>query len=204
MHLLDQRALGIAILISLGVLVAVKQAATGSILDRPAATLPAWAADVYNLIFLLIVTPVAAILLITRQLETADPTHLAISARWLPASLEAAGMLLYMTGCLLMAWALIMLGRGFQAGGNAPSLLDKMVVTGPYRFVRHPMYTAALCLSLGLACLTLSLAGFAVFCFYLVLIIVLIPIEEHGLRRVYGEQYAVYQRKVGKLVPRLY
>ncbi len=66
------------------------------------------------------------------------------------------------------------------------------------------MYTAALCLSLGLACLTQSLAGFAVFGIYLLLIVALIPIEEEGLRRAYREQYAVYQRKVGRLVPYIF
>jgi protein-S-isoprenylcysteine O-methyltransferase Ste14 len=204
MHLLDQRVLGITILTLLTMLVAVKQVATGSILDRPAGGLAIWAADIYNIVFLLIVNPLAATLLITGRLETTDPTHLATGARWLLVSLVAGGLLLYLTGFLLMAWALIRLGRTFQAGGSSPRLLDKVLLLGPYRFVRHPMYTAALCLSLGLALLLQSVAGFAVFCVYLLLIIVLIPIEEGGLERAYGEQYNVYEQKVSKLVPHLY
>jgi len=63
------------------------------------------------------------------------------------------------------------------------------------------MYTAALCISLGLACLIQSLAFFSVFCIYLVLILLLIPVEEEGLRRAYGERYISYQQRAKKLVP---
>ena len=61
-----------------------------------------------------------------------------------------------------------------------------MIVDGPYRVVRHPMYSAALSIALGLACLIQSGACFAVFCIYLALILPLIPVEEaevaEGLR----------------------
>jgi protein-S-isoprenylcysteine O-methyltransferase Ste14 len=78
---------------------------------------------------------------------------------------------------------------------------DKMVTGGPYRLIRHPMYTAALSISLGLACLIQSGAFFCVFCIYLVLIFMLIPIEEDRLRKAYGEQYVAYQQKARKLIP---
>ncbi len=204
MHLLDQRILGIGLLLLLGTVVVVKRAATGTVLDRPDGNLTAWTADVYNLVFLLVLNPLAAILLITRSLDRIDPTHLDLNVSWLPAVLEAAGILIYGLGCLLMAWALISLGRRFQAGGSTPRSADQMTFIGPYRFLRHPMYTAALCLALGLACLTLSLAGFAIFCIYVLLIILLIPVEEDGLRRAYGERYLVYEGKVNRLMPHLY
>jgi protein-S-isoprenylcysteine O-methyltransferase Ste14 len=66
------------------------------------------------------------------------------------------------------------------------------------------MYTAALCISLGLACLIQSLAFLSVFCIYVVLIILLVPAEEEGLRRAYGEQYIAYQQKVKRIVPLFY
>jgi protein-S-isoprenylcysteine O-methyltransferase len=100
-----------------------------------------------------------------------------------------------------MAWALVSLGRNYQAGGSDPRFSDQMVMKGPYRLVRHPMYSAALGISLGLAFLIQSLALFSVFCIYLVLIIFLIPAEEEGLRRAYGEQYIAYQQSVKRLVP---
>ena len=201
MHLFDQRILGVIILFLLGLLVFVKQMATGSILDKPKGNLLIQLVNIFNLFFLLIVNPLAAILLIARSLETIDPTHISIEAAWLLMVLEIAGLGVYVMGYLLMAWGLIGLGRYYQLGGSVPRAEDKMVMDGPYGLIRHPMYTAALSISLGLACLIQSWAFFGVFCIYLVLILILIPVEEDGLRHVYGEQYRTYQRKTKKLIP---
>jgi protein-S-isoprenylcysteine O-methyltransferase Ste14 len=202
MHLLDQGTLGIVILLLLGTLVILKQTATGSILrDKPKGNLWVWITHVFNLFFLLMANPLAGILLITGHLEGSDPTHLAVDLPWLLMSLEVGGMVLYVMGYSLMAWALVRLAGNYQVGGSAPRVADEMVMDGPYRLFRHPMYTAALCISLGLACLVQSLAYFSVFCMYLVLIIRLIPVEEEGLRRAYGDRYVAYQQKVKRLVP---
>ena len=205
MHLLDQRALGVVMLLLLSMLVAIKHFATGSILrDRPKGNLRIWLTHTFNLFFLLIVNPMAAMLLITGHLEAADPTHIAIDVPWLLMGLEIGSMVFYLTGYLLMVWALGRLRRNYQVGGNPPRASDEMVIVGPYRFVRHPMYTAALCISLGLACLIQSLAFLSVFCIYVVLIILLVPAEGEGLRRAYGEQYITYQQKVKRIVPLFY
>ena len=201
MHLLDQRILGIAILFLLGMLVMVKHVATGSILDKPKGNLMMQLVNVFNLFFLLVVNPLAAILLILRRLPTIDPTHLTINEAWILMVLEIAGFMLYVIGYLTMAWALITLGHNYQLGGSTPRSEDQLVAGGPYNLVRHPMYTAALSISLGLACLIQSWAFFGVFAIYLVLILLLIPIEEDGLRNAYGEQYVVYQQKTRKLIP---
>ena len=128
MHLLDQRILGIAILFLLGMLVIVKRVATGSILDKPKGNLMVQLVNIFNLFFLLVVNPLAAILLITRRLPTIDPTHMTINEPWILMVLEIVGLVLYVTGYLLMAWALITLGRNYQLGGSAPRSEDKMVI----------------------------------------------------------------------------
>lgn len=204
MHLLDATLLGIAILFLLGVLVIVKQVATGSILDKPKGNLLVQLVNIFNLFFLLIVNPLAAILLIARRLPTDDPTHFTINEPGLVMALEIVGLVLYVWGYVVMAWALITLGRSYQLGGSIPRSDDKMVMAGPYRLIRHPMYGAALSISLGLACLLQSWAFFGVFCIYLVLILLLIPMEETGLHKGYGEQYSAYQRKTRKLIPLVY
>jgi len=114
MHLLDQRILGIAILFLLGMLVTVKRVATGSILDRPQGDLLVQLVNIFNLFFLLVVNPLAAILLITRRLATIDPTHITFHESWILMVLEIAGLVMYVMGFLLMAWALITLGRNYQ------------------------------------------------------------------------------------------
>jgi protein-S-isoprenylcysteine O-methyltransferase Ste14 len=204
MNLFDQRILGIAILFLLGMLVTVKQVSTSSILDKPKGNLMVQVVNIFNLFFLLVVNPLAAILLITRRLAAIDPTHITINELWILMVLEIVGLALYAIGFLLMVWALITLGHNYQLGGSAPRSEDKMVMDGPYTLIRHPMYTAALSISLGLACLIQSWAFFCVFCIYLVLIFPLIPMEENGLRKGYGEKYGTYQQKTRKLIPFVY
>ena len=201
MHLLDQRILGIAILFLLGMLVIVKRVATGSIFDKPQGNFMMQFVNIFNLFFLLVVNPLAAILLIIRRLPAIDPTHVIIAEPWLLMVLEIVGLVVYVLGFLLMAWALITLGNIYQLGGSTPRAGDKMVMEGPYKLIRHPMYTSALSISLGLSCLIQSLAFFCVFCCYLVLILRLIPLEEDKMREAYGDQFLAYRQKVKKLIP---
>jgi protein-S-isoprenylcysteine O-methyltransferase Ste14 len=204
MHLLDQQVLGIGILLLLGILVTVKRIATGSVLDKPKGNLMVQLVNIFNLFFLLVVNPLAALLLVTRNLVTIDPTYMIIDEGWILMALEIVGLVMYVAGYLLMAWALITLGRNYQLGGSTPRDEDKLLVGGPYRLVRHPMYAAAWSISLGLACLTQSWALFCVFCIYLVLILLLIPMEEAGLEKAYGEQYVAYQLKSRRIIPFVY
>lgn len=204
MYLLDQRILGIAIIFLLGMLVIFKRVATGAILDKPKGNLLVQLVNIFNLFFLLVVNPLAAILLITSRLSMIDPTRMTIYESWIQKSFEVAGLVMYVTGFFLMSGALIKLRHNYQLGGSAPRNEDNMVMEGPYRLIRHPMYTAALSISFGLACLIRSLVFVGVFCIYLILILLLIPVEENGLLKAYGEQYDAYQQKAGKLIPFVY
>jgi protein-S-isoprenylcysteine O-methyltransferase Ste14 len=201
MHLLNQTILGIAILVLLGILVAAKRIGTGSVLDKPTGNLLVQLVNVFNLFFLLVVNPLAAILLIAGRLPAIDPTYMPINEPQILMVLEILGLFFYLIGFLLMGWALITLGRNYQLGGSVPRSEDNMIAEGPYRLVRHPMYTSALSISLGLACMIQSRAFLGVFCIYLLLILMLIPVEEDGLEKAYGEQYIAYKLKARRLIP---
>ena len=96
-------------LLLLSMLVTIKHSATGSILrDKPkGGSVRIWMTHTFNLFFLLIVNPLAAVLLMARHLEVVDPTHIAVDAPWLLAGLEAGGMVFYGMGYLLIGWALV-------------------------------------------------------------------------------------------------
>ncbi len=204
MHLFDQAILGISILFLLGMLVIVKQVVTGSILDKPHGNLLVQIVNIFNLFFLLVVNPLAAFLLITHSLPAVDPTHMTIIEPGSQMVLEVVGLGMYVIGFLLMAWALIVLGRNYQLGGSAPRPEDRIIIDGPYKLIRHPMYAAALSISLGLTCLLQSWTLLWVFWIYLVLILMLIPMEEDRLRTAYGKQSTVYQQRTKKLIPFVY
>lgn len=197
-------SIGILIFVLLAVLVAVKQVATGSILDRPEGSLLVQAVNVFNLLFLLVVNPLAGVLLLSGRLAFVDPSHFVIRQSSLLATVQVFGLAAYLFGFTVMAWALLALGRTYQLGGLAPRPDDQLVTNGPYRVIRHPMYAAVLSISFGLACLTRSFVVLAVFGIYLVLIHLIVPIEENRLSSAYGGRYAVYQRATRRLVPFVY
>lgn len=202
--MLDQSILGIIVLLLLGIVVAVKRFTTGMFLEKPKGNLQAMIANTYNLFFLLVAVPAAAILLITGQQKIIDSIHLSLDTSRFTTGLEIAGLVIFILGSILMILALIKLGHYYQVGGTLPRMADRMIIGGPYGLVRHPMYTAALSISLGLACLIHSLIYFVIFIVYLVLIILLIPGEEKGLREVYGNQYITYIQHTKKLIPFVY
>ena len=90
-------------------------------------------------------------------------------------------------------------------GTPAPPLpTAHLVLVGPYRHVRNPMYVAVLAIILGQALLfasgaTLLYAGIA---FAAVLLFVRFY-EEPTLERTYGDEYREYRRNVRRWMPRL-
>jgi protein-S-isoprenylcysteine O-methyltransferase Ste14 len=182
MYIFDQKILGIMILLLLSALVVVKQIATGSVLEKPKGIFLVQLVNSFNLFFLLFLNPLVAILLIAHRLEMIDPLRIIVNEHW-----------------LLAIW-----DNNYQIGGSIPRTKDAMVMNGPFRLVRHPMYTAALMICFGLASLTQSWALFGVFSLYLIFIFALIPLEEDGLRQVYDRQYFFYQQKTKKFIPFVY
>ncbi len=204
MHLLGPTLLGIGIVLLLGALVAVKQISTGSILDKPRGNFLIQLGNLFNLFFLLIVNPLAAVGLIWGGLPGLDPTHISLPHGPLLGVIEVVGLLLYLAGFVLMAWALLTLGRFYQLGGSAPRSSDHFVTSGPYALVRHPMYAAALSIALGLSLAIQSAAFFVVFLSYVALMVGLIPLEERELQKAYGNRYEAYREKTKMLIPSIY
>jgi protein-S-isoprenylcysteine O-methyltransferase Ste14 len=204
MNIFDQKTLGIVMLVMLAVLVIVKRIATGSTFDAPRGNLAVRLINSFNLFFLLIVIPGTSLLMMTGRLETLDPLRMVILDPWVQPVWYLVGLVIYSLGHILMGWALICLGRNYQIGGIPPRAEHEIITDGPFRIIRHPVYTAALGIALGLVLLTQSGALLGVFVTYLLLIIILIGIEEEDLQRVYPEQYSLYRENAKKLIPFVY
>jgi protein-S-isoprenylcysteine O-methyltransferase Ste14 len=200
MHLMGQPAFGGLILVLMAAMVGVKRLATGSVLDeRPDGRALVKVVNAFNLTFLLLVNPLAAVLLLAGQLEAWDPTHVELRWGWLRGGVETLGVASYAAGAGLMMWALLTLRASYQLGGMSPRSQDALVTAGPYAQTRHPMYAAALAMALGLALALQSLLCLGVFAAYAVMLSRLMPLEEAGLRTVYGETYEAYARAVPRL-----
>ena len=92
------------------------------------------------------------------------------------------------------------MGGGTPGPWDAPS---RVVAAGPYRWVRNPIYLAALLIVLGEAWLFLSLALLAYAgAMAVVFHLFVIGYEEPMLRRRFGSAYLEYQRMVPRWIPR--
>ncbi len=100
---------------------------------------------------------------------------------------------------LCCLWAFTWIGKGTPAPFDPPR---KLVVRGPYRFLRNPMYVGA-ALAVGGAALFFEsiqlLAFIALFLLTTHLFVVLY--EEPTLRRTFGSEYESYCRRVRRWWP---
>ena len=119
------------------------------------------------------------------------------------AAPQFVGMVAAAAGASVALWCIYTfasVGRGTPAPFDPPR---RLVVRGPYRFVRNPMYIGA-----GLA-----LAGAALFyeswpilvyaaLFLLATHLFVIWYEEPALRETFGPEYEAYRGRVGRWLPR--
>jgi protein-S-isoprenylcysteine O-methyltransferase Ste14 len=115
---------------------------------------------------------------------------------------QIAGIIVVAVGAALAVWCVltfVFVGRGTPAPFDPPR---RLVVEGPYRFVRNPMYSAA-----GLA-----LGGVALFyqswvllayvgLFWFATHLIVYWYEEPTLRRTFGKEYETYCGRVPRWWP---
>jgi protein-S-isoprenylcysteine O-methyltransferase Ste14 len=77
----------------------------------------------------------------------------------------------------------------------------KVVSSGAFRYVRHPLYSACLLFYLGLAVSTTSVFSLAFFVVIFVFYNYIASFEERLLDEKFGEEYKKYKRRTGKWVP---
>ena len=118
------------------------------------------------------------------------------------AAPQIAGMVVGATGAALALWCIFTfaaIGKGTPAPFDPPR---KLVIRGPYRFVRNPMYIGA----------ALALAGAALFyksapllayatAFLIVCHLFVLAYEEPTLRRTFGADYQAYCQRVSRWWP---
>ena len=77
----------------------------------------------------------------------------------------------------------------------------RVIDTGVYGRVRHPMYLGELLILLGFSIATLSILSFVVWIAFLIFLDRMATYEEKDLTRILGQQYFDYQRRVRKWTP---
>jgi protein-S-isoprenylcysteine O-methyltransferase Ste14 len=116
-------------------------------------------------------------------------------------ALFVVGVALMVLGLALRAWSVIVLGRNFTVYVQVREA-QPVVDSGPYRFLRHPSYTALLlvCLGIGLA-MGNWLALVVVVVLPTVAILTRIRVEERALLAGIGEPYRRFAATRKRLIP---
>src|SRR5580658_10892576 len=113
--------------------------------------------------------------------------------------LEAIGAGLFVCGIALAVWARLNIGRNWGMPMTQRAE-PELVTSGPYRFVRHPIYSGLLTAVLGTA-LVNNLLG-------LIVVVVLVAyfyysgtVEERNLAATFPHAYPEYKSKTKMLIP---
>ena len=133
----------------------------------------------------------------------------------LPLSLSASaerilgviGLAVYLAGCAFMLWARQTLGRmwGLSTSRNVRLLDDhELVQSGPYAFVRHPMYFGWWVAMLGLTLLYPVWMVFLLFIFSLISFAGRARREEVALAERFGDRWSVYKAHTRFIIPFIY
>jgi protein-S-isoprenylcysteine O-methyltransferase Ste14 len=145
----------------------------------------------------------AILTLVANIVYVALPERIRWASLPLPAWLRWAGLALALAAFALLEWCHATLGRNWS--GRVQVLKEhELVVGGPYRWVRHPMYTAGLMASVSALLLSANwLVGGSWLAMHICQFAGRIPLEERLMVEQFGDAYRQYMRTTGRLLPRI-
>jgi protein-S-isoprenylcysteine O-methyltransferase Ste14 len=114
-------------------------------------------------------------------------------------ALEIVGTVLFVAGLALAIWARVLLGRNW---GMPMTLKDEpeLVTSGPYRIIRHPIYTGILLAVLGTAIAT-DVFVFIIFAAMAVYFSFSARVEDRLMARSFPATYPEYHDRTKMLIP---
>ena len=113
------------------------------------------------------------------------------------------GLLIIFIGMVLFFWTHAHLGKNWSPVIEKKFTKSrKLIKTGPYRHMRHPIYSASFVTLIGFGIFT---ANWLIFVVPLVILVVFyaikIPKEEKELTRNFGKEYEKYMKDTPRFIP---
>lgn len=112
---------------------------------------------------------------------------------------EGAGLALFALGLALAVWARVHIGRNW-GGPMTQKDEPELVTSGPYRRVRHPIYSGILAAGIGTA-VALSWSWLIAVGIAAIYFVYAARVEERYLTRQFPSAYPAYKRTTKMLVP---
>ena len=125
-----------------------------------------------------------------------------LSLRVIPVhrGVELAGVILCLAGLVFSFWARFTIGRNWS-GNITLKKEHKLVQHGPYRWVRHPIYTGLILMLFGTVLVLGRVAGLISLALALVSFWIKLQDEETLMLQHFPNQYPAYQQRVKCLIP---
>ncbi|MGA9342256.1 MAG: isoprenylcysteine carboxylmethyltransferase family protein [Rhodanobacteraceae bacterium] len=125
-----------------------------------------------------------------------------LEGRMLPylAAYYWIGLALTIGGLAFAVWARLYIGSNWSASVQVKAD-HQLVRTGPYRFVRHPIYTGMLAAFLGSGLAIDEWRGLVAFVVVLAGFWYKLKLEERWMIQTFGEAYIEYRKHTSALVP---
>ncbi len=131
-----------------------------------------------------------------------NPAWMAWSKIGLPAWVRWLGVGIGILCTGLIYWLFSSIGSGITAT-SATRRQHVLVTSGPYRWVRHPLYTvgSSMFLSFGMVADNWFIAALGILTF--ILMAIRTPKEEANLIEKFGNEYREYMKRTGRFFPKL-
>jgi protein-S-isoprenylcysteine O-methyltransferase Ste14 len=104
---------------------------------------------------------------------------------------------------LFLFFSYYLISKSHQAVLKEVHDIPKLVDTGVYAWVRHPMYLGILLSCLSFLFLSLSVIAALIWIIFYFIYDKMATYEEKKLIEILGEQYKLYQKKVSKWLPKI-
>jgi protein-S-isoprenylcysteine O-methyltransferase Ste14 len=109
------------------------------------------------------------------------------------------GTVLFVLGLALAIWARLILGRNWGMPMTQRAE-PELVTAGPYRLVRHPIYSGILLGMLGTA-LAISLIGLGITLILGIFFVYSATVEERNLTATFPSAYPAYRARTKMIIP---
>jgi protein-S-isoprenylcysteine O-methyltransferase Ste14 len=129
-----------------------------------------------------------------------NPNWMAWSAVAIPPMVRWLGSIPLLLGATFMVWGLHQIGRNITISISTRED-HALVTTGPYRLVRHPLYTGGMVEAVGVCLLMANWFVALSAGLFWSLIAYRTPMEEKKLIKTFGDEYRQYMERVGRFLP---
>ena len=117
------------------------------------------------------------------------------------ASVRVVGLVLAILGIVATIGAQAAMGPSWR-GDVDPEAQTALVTTGPFRWIRNPIFTASAVTVTGIAMMVPNLIAVVAVVFMLVTYQIQVRlVEEPYLRRIHGAAYQAYAERTGRFLP---